>query len=81
MPSMLDREALSVPHVDTPFDTGEPCPRRGWYRFDRYLDGTSAPSPAEDESEIYLKGGRLPPIKSTGRRCRWKRFLKERRTR
>jgi len=56
---------------------GESCPESGRWRFDWYLDGSTSPPPRAEETEIPLRSGEtFPPIRSTGKACRWKLILR-----
>ena len=53
--------------------TGEICAVAGDYEFDGYTDGTSSPSPTEDEKIIPMDvGDTFPPVKSSGKAAWWK---------
>lgn len=53
--------------------TGERCQVSGVYQFDGYVDGSSSPTPTQDEREIALSAPNVfPPIRSTGKACWWK---------
>lgn len=57
----------------TRYKTGQKCNNSGTYKFDGYTDGTWAPSPTTEESEIKLTVGEtFPPIKSSEKACWWK---------
>ena len=43
------------------------------YRWEAYADGTTTPTPAEDEMKIIMKMGEaLPVIRSSGKNSLWK---------
>ena len=64
---------LTLPDLDVLYKPGDLCPKTGFYRFFGYLDGTTDPSPREDELQISLDKGRFfPPIHSTGMDCWWR---------
>ena len=55
------------------FKTGEISPANANYAWDGYTDGTSYPSPTNEERRIPLnKGETFPPIKSCGKAAYWK---------
>ncbi len=59
--------------IGTRFRTGETAPVAGIYEFDRYLDGTSAPAPTNEERRITLsRGETFPPIRSAEKACYWR---------
>jgi hypothetical protein len=54
------------------YKTGEKAPVTGRYRFVRYTDGTTTPSPTADEKVIPLtKGETFPPINSSDKGALW----------
>ncbi len=61
----------SQPHE---WRTGQDCPLAGVYRFDRYTDGTSSPSPTHEEAYIPMisPGRTFPPIKSANKGAVWR---------
>jgi len=64
---------MSVTATKTRFKTGEESPYHAVYRFDGYLDGTSAPAPTAEEREIELtRSENFPPIRSAEKACWWK---------
>lgn len=56
------------------YKTGQEAPETGNYRFVRYADGTTSPSPTAEEKVIYLKkGNKFPPINSCDKAAWWQR--------
>jgi hypothetical protein len=55
------------------YKTGDTAPHSGSYRFVKYTDGTTYPSPTPEERVINLtKGETFPPIRSAGKGAWWK---------
>jgi hypothetical protein len=55
------------------FKTGEISSAHAKYAFDHYTDGTTSPSPTEEEKEIELDSGdTFPPINSCDKGAWWK---------
>jgi hypothetical protein len=55
------------------FQTGDTCEITGRYRFDGYVDGTTAPRPGHKEKMIPIVVTQVfPPIQSTGKACWWR---------
>lgn len=58
--------------MKTRFKTGDKCPSTSHYKFDRYVDGTTTPSPTKEEERIPLENGEtFPPIRSSEKACYW----------
>ncbi|MEO1619178.1 MAG: YjzC family protein [Planctomycetota bacterium] len=56
------------------YKTGETCVITGHYLFDKYVDGSTTPSPTAEEKRIPLsRNETFPPIRSTEKACFWKR--------
>jgi hypothetical protein len=55
------------------FKTGQKCDTTGFFVFDGYTDGSSAPAPTSDERVIGLKSGEtFPPVRSSNKGAWWK---------
>ena len=55
------------------FKTGQTCDTSGVYIFDGYVDGSSYPSPTQDERVIPLsRNETFPPVRSASKACWWK---------
>jgi hypothetical protein len=55
------------------FHTGQKCETTGSYAFDGYMDGTTTPSPTNEEREFRLTAGEtFPPVRSTNKAAYWK---------
>jgi len=55
------------------FKTGQKCDTTGSYIFDGYADGSTSPSPTNEERVIPLKAGEtFPPVRSTSKAAWWK---------
>ena len=55
------------------YKTGEKAPRKSFYDFDGYTDGTSYPTPTQEEQRIHLLAGEVfPPIKSSNKGAFWR---------
>jgi len=54
------------------YKTGEEAPHAGNYRFVKYTDGTTTPSPTAEEMIIPLSKGEIfPPIRSSNKGAYW----------
>lgn len=54
------------------YKTGDTAPRTGRYKFVRYTDGTTTPSPTAEERVIPLsRGETFPPIRSCNKGAIW----------
>lgn len=59
--------------IGSRYRTGEPCGQSGIYAFDGYTDGTSSPSPTQEERVIPVsRGGTFPPVRSCNKGAYWK---------
>jgi len=55
------------------FKTGQTCDTSGVYIFDGYVDGSTYPSPTQDERVIPLsRYETFPPVRSADKACWWK---------
>lgn len=55
------------------YKTGEQAPRSGKYRFVKYSNGRTTPTPTAEEKTIYLKkGSNFPPIRSANKAAWWR---------
>ena len=60
-------------NIGDKFKTGDKCPTTGSYIFDSYTDGTTTPSPTQNERVIPLRRDEtFPPIRSSNKGAWWK---------
>jgi hypothetical protein len=58
--------------TSTTYKTGAKAPTSGRYKFVRYTDGTTTPSPTSEERIIRLTRGEVfPPIRSCNKGAHW----------
>lgn len=55
------------------FKTSDKCSTTGSYVFDGYVDGSTSPSPTNEERVIPLSSGEtFPPVRSANKSAWWK---------
>lgn len=64
---------LATATIGSRFKTGQTAPVNGVYIFDGYVDGTTTPSPTNEERVIPLsRGETFPPVRSANKAAYWK---------
>lgn len=55
------------------FKTGDTCTTTGSYVFDGYVNGSTTPSPTDEERVIPMKANNtFPPVRSCNKAAWWK---------
>ncbi|NVB40911.1 YjzC family protein [Pseudenhygromyxa sp. WMMC2535] len=58
--------------MSTLYKTSDQCATSGQYAFKKYVDGTTTPSPTQEERVIPLtRGETFPPIRSCNKAAYW----------